>query len=50
MSVAAKSRAVGRARSPPEFPANLAIVIEKADESRFWRELLVDAGPISEAK
>ena len=51
ISLAAKSRAVGRARSPPEFPAGLAtIVIEEAAESAFWRESRVDAGLISEAK
>jgi four helix bundle protein len=46
MSVAANYRAVCRARSRPEFLSKLAIVIEEADESAFWLELLVD----SEAK
>jgi four helix bundle protein len=50
MSVAANYRAVCRARSRPEFLAKLAIVIEEADESAFWLELLVDAGLISEPK
>jgi four helix bundle protein len=50
MSVAANNRAVCRARSRPEFLSKLAIEIEKADESAFWLELLVDAGPVSEAK
>jgi four helix bundle protein len=50
MSVAANYRAVCRARSRPEFLAKLAIVIEEADESAFWLEMLVDAGLISEAK
>jgi four helix bundle protein len=50
MSVAANYRAVCRARSRPEFLAKLSIVIEEADESAFWLELLVEAGLISEAK
>ncbi len=50
MSVAANYRAVCRARSRPEFLAKLAIVIEEADESLFWLELLVDAGLVSEPK
>ncbi|MGA8200624.1 MAG: four helix bundle protein [Candidatus Sulfotelmatobacter sp.] len=49
-SVAANYRAVCRARSRPEFLAKLAIVIEEADESAFWLELLVESGLISEAK
>jgi len=50
MSVAANYRAVCRARSRPEFLAKLAIVLEEADESAFWLELLVDAGLIPERK
>ena len=50
MSVAANYRAVCRARSRPEFLAKLAIVIEEADESAFWLELLVDAGLVPEPK
>jgi four helix bundle protein len=50
MSVAANYRAVCRARSRPEFLAKLAIVIEEADESEFWLELLVDAGLVPEVK
>jgi four helix bundle protein len=50
MSVAANYRAVCRARSRPEFLAKLAIVIEEADESAFWLELLVDAGIIQDRK
>ena len=49
-SVAANYRAVCRARSRPEFLSKLAVVIEEADESAFWLELLVDAGLISDAK
>ncbi len=50
MSVAANYRAVCRARSRPEFLSKLAIVIEEADESAFWLELLVDGGLVSESK
>ena len=50
MSVAANYRAVCRARSRPEFLAKLAIVIEEADESAVWLELLADAGLIPEPK
>ena len=47
MSVAANYRAVCRARSRPEFLSKMSIVIEEADESAFWLELLVDAGVVS---
>src|SRR6266567_3554879 len=50
MSVAANYRAVCRARSRPEFVAKLSIVIEEADESEFWLEMLVDAGLIADSK
>jgi len=50
MSVAANYRAVCRARSRPEFLSKLAIVIDEADESAFWLELLVEGGLVSESK
>jgi len=50
LSVAANYRAVCRARSKAEFLAKLSIVIEEADESAFWLEMLVDAGLIPEKK
>ena len=43
-SVAANYRAACRARSKAEFISKLGIVLEEADESLFWLELLVDAG------
>lgn len=43
-SVAANYRAVGRARSQAEFVARMGVVVEEADESVFWLELLVDGG------
>ena len=50
MSVGANYRAVCRARSRPEFLSKLSIVIEEADESAFWLELLVDAGLVAPQK
>ena len=43
-SVAANYRAVGRARSQAEFVAKMGVVIEEADESVFWLELVGDSG------
>jgi four helix bundle protein len=42
-SVAANYRAVGRARSKAEFIAKMGVVVEEADETVFWLELLGDA-------
>lgn len=39
-SVAANYRAVCRARSRAEFVAKMGIVLEEADETVFWLELL----------
>jgi four helix bundle protein len=44
MSVAANHRAVGRARSHAEFVSKIGIVVEEADETVFWIEMLVDTG------
>jgi len=43
-SVAANYRAACRARSTADFTSKLGLVLEEADESLFWLELLVDAG------
>jgi four helix bundle protein len=43
-SVAANYRAASRARSKAEFIAKLGIVVEEADETLFWLDLLVDSG------
>ncbi len=43
-SVAANYRAACRARSRAEFLAKIGIVVEEADESVFWLELLVESG------
>jgi len=49
-SVGANYRAVCRARSTPDFVSKLGIVLEEADESLFWIELLGDAGIASPEK
>ena len=43
-SVAANYRAVCRARSRAEFIAKLGTVVEEADETVFWLELLTESG------
>jgi four helix bundle protein len=43
-SVAANYRAVCRARSRAEFIAKLGTVVEVADETVFWLELLIESG------
>lgn len=43
-SIGANYRAVCRARSSLEFIAKLGIVIEEADESVFWLELIIESG------
>jgi len=43
-SVAANYRAVCRARSQAEFISKMGIVVEEADETVFWLELLGDTG------
>jgi four helix bundle protein len=49
-SMAANYRAVGRARSKAEFVAKLGVVLEEADESVFWLELLADSRIVSAEK
>lgn len=41
-STAANYRAVGRARSDKERFAKLSIVVEEADETLFWLEIIED--------
>jgi four helix bundle protein len=48
--VAANYRAVGLARSKAEFISKLGIVVEEADETVFWLELLSDSGIIPASK
>ena len=42
-SVAANYRAASRARSKAEFIAKLGVVVEEADETLFWLDLLIDS-------
>ena len=49
-SMAANYRAAGRSRSKAEFIAKLGVVIEEADETVFWLELLRDSGTIKPTK
>jgi four helix bundle protein len=48
-SVGANYRAACRVRTPKEFTAKIRIVMEEADESHFWLELLAESGimPVS---
>ena len=43
-SIGANYHAACRARSKAEFIAKTGIVLEEADESIFWLQLIVDAG------
>lgn len=49
-SMAANYRAAGRARSKAEFIAKLGIVVEEADETVFWLELLAESGLVKPEK
>jgi four helix bundle protein len=49
-SVAANYRAACRARSRPEWVSKIGIVVEEADESVFWLEMLVDCEIVPEAR
>jgi four helix bundle protein len=46
-SAAANYRAVGRARSRAEFISKIGIVLEEADETVFWIEMLSETGIVS---
>jgi four helix bundle protein len=47
-SVGANYRAACRARSKAEFHSKLSTVVEEADESVFWMEILIEAGVVAE--
>ena len=49
-SVAANYRAVCCARSKAEFIAKIGVVVEEADETVFWLEMLVEATIVSAKK
>jgi four helix bundle protein len=42
-SVAANYRAACRARSTADFISKISVVVEEADETLFWLELIVEA-------
>src|SRR5437899_4645086 len=45
-SVGANYRAACRGRSKAEFVSKLGTVEEEADESPYWMELVIEAGPL----
>jgi four helix bundle protein len=47
-SVAANYRAVCRSRSRAEFIARMGVVMEEADETLFWLELIAETGLLSD--
>jgi four helix bundle protein len=49
-SVAANYRAVCRARSRAEFISKIGVVVEEADETVFWLELLVETNIVPALK
>ena len=49
-SVGANYRAVCRARSKAEFIAKMGTVIEEADESCFWLELIIEGDFLPQSK
>jgi four helix bundle protein len=48
-SVGANYRAACRARSKAEFHSKLSTVVEEADESVFWMEVLVEAEVVNQS-
>src|SRR5215471_9263038 len=49
-SVAANYRAAGRGRSRAEFTAKLGVVIEEAEETVLWLELLSESGIVTSSR
>jgi four helix bundle protein len=49
-SVGANYRAACRARSQAEFHSKISIVVEEADESIFWMEIMIDAEIVSKSE
>ncbi len=47
-SVGSNYRAVCRARSKAKFHAKMPIVVEEADETLFWLEILIEANIVSQ--
>ncbi len=49
-SVGANYRAACRGRSKPDFISKLGIVLEEADETVYWLELVIKANLLAESK
>jgi len=49
-AIAVNHRAACRSRSPKEFAAKLGVVVEEADETMFWLELIGRAELVSEKR
>ena len=49
-SVGANYRAVCRSRSRKEFVSKMNVVVEEADETAFWLELLVESALVRESQ
>ncbi len=47
-SVGANYRAACRARSNADFVSKIGVVLEEADESVYWLELLLESGLVSQ--
>jgi four helix bundle protein len=48
--MAANYRAAGRSRTKAEFLAKISVVVEEADETVFWLEMLADSGLVRAKK
>src|SRR5437660_5429627 len=48
--MAANYRAAGRSRSKAEFIAKIGVVVEEADETVFWLEMLLKSGLVKREK
>ena len=49
-SVGANYRSACRGRSRAEFAAKIGVVLEEADETVYWLELLVDTGSVKKER
>ena len=49
-SVAANYRAALRARSKAEFISKMCIVVEEADETLFWLEIIQESGLVNNSR
>ena len=49
-SIGANYRSACRARSRAEFAAKIGVVLEEADETVYWLELLIDTGRVKKER